>query len=116
MEKKIVKHPGIERWTARRKADLLLEIIKGQKTIVDVAREYDLKQSEVCVRLNAFATDEDLARFRPREVRKKVCIADPRFSLGEIRQTAERRAKIQAVRDFEPKLESLDDDSILMVS
>lgn len=26
---------NIERWTARRKADLVLEIIKGQKTIVD---------------------------------------------------------------------------------
>jgi len=39
--------PTIERWTARRKADLVLEIIKGQKTIVDAAREYDLKQSEI---------------------------------------------------------------------
>jgi len=39
--------PTIERWTARRKADLILEIIKGQKTIVDAAREYDLKQSEI---------------------------------------------------------------------
>ena len=38
---------AIERWTARRKADLVLEIIKGQKTIVDAAREYDLKQSEI---------------------------------------------------------------------
>ena len=39
--------PTIERWTARRKADLALEIIKGQKTIVDAAREYDLKQSDI---------------------------------------------------------------------
>ena len=37
----------IERWTAGRKADLVLELIKGQKTIVDAAREYDLKQSEI---------------------------------------------------------------------
>jgi len=26
---------------------LVLEIIKGQRTIVDAAREYDLKQSEI---------------------------------------------------------------------
>jgi transposase-like protein len=47
MDKKGDSHPKIERWTARRKADLALEIIKGQKTIVDAAREYDLKQSEI---------------------------------------------------------------------
>ena len=47
MENKGNSQPTIERWTARRKADLGLEIIKGQKTIVDAAREYDLKQSEI---------------------------------------------------------------------
>jgi transposase-like protein len=47
VEKKGDSHPEIERWTARRKTDLVLEIIKGQKTIVDAEREYDLKQSEI---------------------------------------------------------------------
>jgi transposase-like protein len=45
---------SIERWTARRKADLVLEIIKGQKTIVDAAREYDLKQSEIQIWIDTF--------------------------------------------------------------
>jgi len=47
VENKGNNQPTIERWTARRKADLVLEIIKGQKTLVDAAREYDLKQSEI---------------------------------------------------------------------
>jgi transposase-like protein len=47
VDKKGDNQPTIERWTARRKADLVLEIIKSQKTIVDAAREYDLKQSEI---------------------------------------------------------------------
>ena len=47
MDKEATKHAKIERWTARRKAELVLELIKGQKTIVDAAREYDLKQSEI---------------------------------------------------------------------
>jgi transposase-like protein len=47
VENKGNSQSAIERWTARRKADLVLEIIKGQKTIVDAAREYDLKQSEI---------------------------------------------------------------------
>jgi transposase-like protein len=47
MSSKIVSHPKIERWSANRKADLALEIIKGQKTIVDADREYDLRQSDI---------------------------------------------------------------------
>jgi transposase-like protein len=47
VDKKGDNQPTIERWTARRKAELVLEIIKGQKTIVDAARGYDLKRSEI---------------------------------------------------------------------
>jgi transposase-like protein len=54
VDKKGDNQPTIERWTARRKADLVLEIIKGQKTIVDAAREYDLKQSEIQKWMEAF--------------------------------------------------------------
>jgi hypothetical protein len=39
VEDKGNSQPTIERWTARRKADLVLEIIKGQKTIMDAAGE-----------------------------------------------------------------------------
>lgn len=68
---------------------------------------------EVSVEINAYVTEKDLIRFQPREVYKKVCIADPRLSLGEIRQTAERQARLQAVKDFEPKLEQVDDETVL---
>jgi hypothetical protein len=47
VDKKGDNQPTIERWTARRKADLVVQFIKGRKTIVDAAREYDLKQSEI---------------------------------------------------------------------
>lgn len=36
-----------QRWTARRKAELVLALIRGEKKLVDACREYDLKQSEV---------------------------------------------------------------------
>ena len=68
---------------------------------------------ELCVKINAYVTNEDIARFQPREVRRKVCIADPRLTIGEVRQTAERQARIQAVRDFEPRLEKVRDDIVL---
>jgi transposase-like protein len=36
-----------KRWTVSRKAELILSLLKGQKQLVDICREYDLKQSEV---------------------------------------------------------------------
>jgi transposase-like protein len=36
-----------QRWTAKRKVELLLQLIKGETTLVDACREHDLKQSEV---------------------------------------------------------------------
>ena len=35
-----------QRWTARRKVELLLQLIRGERKLVDVCREHDLKQSE----------------------------------------------------------------------
>ena len=47
MSEKVINHPTIQRWTANRKAEVVLEIVKGQKTLVDAARSYDVKQSEI---------------------------------------------------------------------
>ena len=35
--------PTIQRWSAKRKVELLLALIKGEKKLVDACREYDLK-------------------------------------------------------------------------
>ena len=39
--------PNTQRWTAGRKAELVIAILKQEKTLVDACRENDLKQSEV---------------------------------------------------------------------
>ena len=36
-----------QRWTAKRKVELLLQLIRGETKLVDACREHDLKQSEV---------------------------------------------------------------------
>ena len=54
MKNNVVSHPAIERWTSKRKAELVLEVIKGHKTIVDAARENDLRQSVVEEWINTF--------------------------------------------------------------
>jgi transposase-like protein len=43
----MAKKNGVERWTARRKAELVLQLIKGEVKLVDVCRQHDLKQSTV---------------------------------------------------------------------
>jgi transposase-like protein len=39
--------PDIKRWTAKRKADLIKQIYRGQTTVPEAARQYDLTQVEI---------------------------------------------------------------------
>ena len=43
-----------QRWTAKRKVELLLQLIRGERKLVDVCREHDLKQSEVEAWMDTF--------------------------------------------------------------
>ena len=43
-----------QRWTAKRKAELIIDLIKGSRKLVDVCREHDLKQSEVDAWMETF--------------------------------------------------------------
>ncbi len=41
------QEPEFQRWTAKRKASVVLEVLKGQTTSVDACRKYGIKQSEL---------------------------------------------------------------------
>ena len=43
----MMQEPEIKRWTAKRKAELIRQIYKGQSTIEEASREYDLTPSEI---------------------------------------------------------------------
>jgi transposase-like protein len=45
---------GTQRWTSSRKAELVLAILKKEKSLADVCRENDLKQSEVSAWVEQF--------------------------------------------------------------
>ena len=71
--------PQVQRWSAKRKVELLVSLMKGEKTLVDACREYDLKQSEVEGWMDAFmrsgerglkARSEDEVAAHEREVRE----------------------------------------------
>ena len=43
----MMQEPEIKRWTAKRKAELIKQIYRGQTTVPEAAREYDLTQAEI---------------------------------------------------------------------
>src|SRR5690554_7947286 len=47
MEKSMTQEPDIKRWTAKRKAELIKQIYRGQTTLPEAARHYDLTHQEI---------------------------------------------------------------------
>jgi len=89
-----------QRWTARRKVEVLLELIKGEAKLVDVCREHDLKQSEVEGWMDTFlksgerglkARSEDEQATHDREVREL------RAKVGELVLELDARKKLDAL-------------------
>jgi transposase-like protein len=89
-----------QRWTARRKVELLLQLIKGEAKLVDVCREQDLTQSEVESWLEIFlkagerglkARTEDEQALHDREVREL------RAKVGELVLELDARKKLDAL-------------------
>ena len=89
-----------QRWTAKRKVELLLGLIRGEKKLVDACREYDLKQSEVEGWMETFlragerglkARTEDEQAVHEREVREL------RAKVGELVLELDARKKAEAL-------------------
>ena len=47
VEKGEIMNDEMKRWTASRKAEVVISMLKHEVNIVDVCRQHDLKQSEV---------------------------------------------------------------------
>jgi transposase-like protein len=97
--------PTIQRWSARRKVELLLSLIKGERKLVDVCREHDLKQSEVEAWMETFlkagerglkAKSVDETDVRDREVKEL------RAKVGELVLELDARKKLEALNDRDP--------------
>ena len=89
-----------QRWTAKRKVELLLQLIKGEAKLVDVCREHDLTQSEVESWMDTFvkggerslkARSEDEQVVHDREVREL------RAKVGELVLELDARKKLDAL-------------------
>ncbi len=64
----MAEEQSVQRWTSNRKSTLVIELIKGKRTMAEVCREYDLKQSDVEEWTEQFIQGgKNRLRSRPRE-------------------------------------------------
>ncbi len=68
-EAQVEQVEDVKRWTAKRKSAVVLELIKGKTTAINVARKHDLTVSEVEGWLERFlAGGEEQLRANPRDL------------------------------------------------
>src|SRR5262249_42011443 len=88
-----------QRWTAKRKVELLLQLIRGERKLVDVCREHDLKQSEVEAWMDTFvnAGERGLkARAEDEQAAHEAEVRELRAKIGELVLELGRPKKISS--------------------
>ena len=92
------------RWTAQRKAELALQIIKGEITMVDACRQNDLKQSEVDNWIATFiasGTQGLKTNSKEQMNEHERQIKEMQTKIGELVLELDARKKLQALRERE---------------
>jgi len=60
---------------------------------------------EICVKITAYVTDEDMAKFKEKSVEiKNYCFSDPSVPVGQIKDKARESAYMEIVKKFNPSL------------
>jgi hypothetical protein len=68
---------------------------------------------EICVKIEAYVTPEDLDKFKPKQIVKKVVVADPNLTLKQVEEEAKKKAKISALVEYDERLKGLKDEFLL---
>ncbi len=88
------------------KMEIILQLIKGQRTFVDICRENDLKQSEVESWMTTFMKSGEQGLKVNSKIEKDMHeqeIKDLRAKIGELVLELDARKKLQALIDREEK-------------
>src|SRR5262245_32049649 len=96
-----------QRWTAKRKVELLLQLIRGERKLVDVCREYDLKQSEVEGWMDTFVKGGERslkARAEDEQAVHEAEVRELRAKIGELVLELDARKKCSPVRETRDRL------------
>lgn len=90
----------IKRWTARRKAALVTEILQGKTTVSEAARAHDLAPSELEDWVGqAKRGMENALRAKPEDIREQYerQLKDPQEAYGEAMLELRARKKLQSL-------------------
>ena len=93
-----------QRWTAGRKAELVLKIIKGETTLVEACRSNDLRQSEVESWMDEFiqsGTKGLKKKTKDQQDEQAIQIKEMHAKIGELVLELDARKKLQALIDQE---------------
>ena len=95
-----VMEEDIKRWTARRKAALVLEIIQGKTTVAEASRSFDVPPSEI----EEWVEDgkrgmENALRAKPLEIREEYerQLSELQAAYGEAMLALRARKKLQSL-------------------
>lgn len=95
--------PKIKRWSAAKKAEIVLALLRGTKQLVDICRENDLKQSEVEKWKEDFLSGgEQSLKTKPVEKGEQE-IKELRAKVGELTLELDARKKLAALTDLKKR-------------
>ena len=95
-----VMEEDIKRWTARRKAALVLEIIQGKTTVAEASRSFDLAPSEIEEWVEEGKRGmENALRTKPLEIREEYerQLKELQEAYGEAMLELRARKKMQSL-------------------
>lgn len=95
-----VMEEEIKRWTARRKAALVLEIIQGRTTVAEASRQHDLTPAEVEDWVDqGKAGMENALRAKPEDIREQYerQLKELQGAYGEAMLELRARKKLQSL-------------------
>ena len=95
-----VMEEDIKRWTARRKAALVLEIIQGKTTVAEASRSFDLAPSEIEEWVEEGKRGmENALRTKPLEIREEYerQLKELQEAYGEAMLELRARKKLQSL-------------------
>jgi len=95
-----VMEEDIKRWTARRKAALVLEIIQGKTTVAEASRSFDLAPSEIEQWVEEGKRGmENALRTKPLEIREEYerQLKELQEAYGEAMLELRARKKLQSL-------------------
>ena len=101
-----VMEEDIKRWTARRKAALVLEIIQGSTTVAEASRSFDMTPSEIEEWVDEGKRGmENALRTKPLEVREEYerQLKELQEAYGEAMLELRARKKLQSLLGEEEK-------------